>query len=51
VTYVFPVVGVVLGVIFLDELLDLRLAIGAGLIVMGIVVVNLRIQGSPSTLK
>lgn len=42
VTYLFPVVGVTLGVIFLDELLDARLAIGTGLVVVGIVVVTLR---------
>jgi drug/metabolite transporter (DMT)-like permease len=42
VTYLFPVVGVTLGVIFLDELLDARLAIGTGLVVVGIVVVSLR---------
>ena len=42
VTYLFPVVGVTLGVIFLHELLDARLAIGTGLVVIGIVVVSLR---------
>lgn len=42
VTYVFPVVGVALGVVFLDEILDLRLAIGTLLVVAGIVVVSLR---------
>ena len=42
VTYLFPVVGVALGVIFLGELLDLRLVAGAGLVVLGIVVVTLR---------
>ena len=42
VTYLFPVVGVTLGVIFLHELLDARLAIGTGLVVVGIVVVSLR---------
>lgn len=42
VTYLFPVVGVALGVIFLNELLDARLAIGTGLVVLGIVVVTLR---------
>ncbi len=42
VTYVVPVVGVILGVIFLGETLDLRLAIGTLLIVGGIVVVNWR---------
>lgn len=42
VTYLFPVVGVTLGVIFLHELLDARLLIGTGLVVVGIVVVSLR---------
>jgi drug/metabolite transporter (DMT)-like permease len=40
VTYVVPVVGLVLGVVFLDETLDLRLAMGTVLILAGIVVVN-----------
>ncbi len=42
VTYLFPVVGVALGVTFLGELLDLRLVVGAALVVLGIVVVTLR---------
>ena len=42
VTYLFPVVGVGLGVIFLDERLDLRLVLGTGLVVAGIMVVTLR---------
>ncbi len=42
VTYLFPVVGVALGVIFLHELLDARLAIGTGLVLVGIMVVGLR---------
>ncbi len=42
VTYMFPVVGVALGVIFLGELLDWRLAAGTGLVVAGIVVATLR---------
>ncbi|HET7011870.1 MAG TPA: EamA family transporter [Anaerolineales bacterium] len=40
VTYVFPVVGVALGVIFLGERLDLNLALGAALVVAGIGAVN-----------
>lgn len=40
VTYIFPLVGVALGVIFLNEVLDWHLLIGAGLVVGGIVVVN-----------
>jgi drug/metabolite transporter (DMT)-like permease len=42
VTYLFPVVGVTLGVVFLHEVLDARLAIGTGLVLVGIVVVSLR---------
>jgi drug/metabolite transporter (DMT)-like permease len=41
VTYVIPVVGLVLGAIFLGELVDLRLLIGTLLIVGGIGIVNL----------
>jgi drug/metabolite transporter (DMT)-like permease len=40
VTYVFPLVGIALGVIFLNESLDWRLALGALLILGSIVVVN-----------
>jgi drug/metabolite transporter (DMT)-like permease len=42
VTYLFPLVGVTLGVVFLNELLDARLVIGTALVVVGIVVVSLR---------
>jgi drug/metabolite transporter (DMT)-like permease len=42
VTYLFPVVGVALGVFFLGELLDARLILGTTLVVVGIVVVSLR---------
>ena len=40
VTYVFPLVGLVLGVLFLREALTVQLALGAGMIVAGILVVN-----------
>jgi drug/metabolite transporter (DMT)-like permease len=40
VTYMFPVIGVGLGVLFLGESLDARLVIGALLVVAGIGVVN-----------
>jgi len=40
VTYIFPLGGVVLGVIFLDEHLSWQLAVGALLIIASIVVVN-----------
>lgn len=42
VTYIFPVVGVALGVGFLGEVLNARLLLGTGLVVLGIVVVSLR---------
>ena len=42
VTYVFPVVGLVLGILFLDEHADWRLMVGSALIVAGIGVVNWR---------
>ena len=42
VTYVFPVVGVTLGVVVLNEVLDARLLLGTGLVVLGIVIVGLR---------
>lgn len=41
VTYIFPVVGLVLGIVFLDEPMDWRLGIGSALILGGIVIVNL----------
>jgi drug/metabolite transporter (DMT)-like permease len=40
VTYMFPVIGVALGVLFLNEQLDMRLIIGALMVVAGIGVVN-----------
>jgi drug/metabolite transporter (DMT)-like permease len=42
VTYITPVVGVVLGALFLDEVVGLTLLIGGGLIFAGIGIVNLR---------
>ncbi|MGI8828693.1 MAG: DMT family transporter [Candidatus Limnocylindria bacterium] len=42
VTFIFPVVGVGLGVLVLSEQLDLRLALGTVLVLAGIVVVTLR---------
>lgn len=49
VTYVVPVVAVTLGAIFLNEQVDARMLFGAGLILGGIAVVNLRLlrQGQP----
>ena len=42
VTYIFPLVGVILGVVFLDELLDWHLLVGGLLVVGSILVVNSR---------
>ncbi len=42
VTYVFPVVGLLLGILILDEPIDWRLLAGTALIVAGIVIVNAR---------
>ncbi len=42
VTYVFPVVGLLLGIVFLNEQADWRLLVGSALIVAGIGVVNWR---------
>ena len=42
VTYMFPVIGIGLGVLFLGEPLDARLVVGALLVVGGIGVVNFR---------
>jgi drug/metabolite transporter (DMT)-like permease len=42
VTYIFPLVGVVLGVVFLHEVLDWHSLVGGALIVGSILVVNLR---------
>ncbi|MFN7037461.1 MAG: DMT family transporter, partial [Bellilinea sp.] len=44
VTYLFPLVGVVLGVIFLQEALDWRILLGGVLILSGIAIVNSRIS-------
>jgi drug/metabolite transporter (DMT)-like permease len=42
VTYLFPVGGVILGVIFLNELLSWQLVVGTVLIILSLVVVNWR---------
>jgi len=41
VTYVFPVIGLILGIVFLHEHPDWRLLVGSLLVVGGIVIVNL----------
>jgi drug/metabolite transporter (DMT)-like permease len=43
VTYVVPVVGLILGVLFLNEPMDIYIIIGAALIFTGIAIVNLRL--------
>jgi drug/metabolite transporter (DMT)-like permease len=48
VTYVFPVVGVILGVIFLNEPLNWNMIAGSALVVGGIVVVNRKPRVSQS---
>jgi drug/metabolite transporter (DMT)-like permease len=50
VTYVFPVVGVGIGVLLLGELMDLRLAVGTLLVVVGIIVVSVRYDAIVSRL-
>lgn len=42
VTYIFPLVGVALGVIFLNERLDWQLLAGASLVIASVVMVNTR---------
>jgi drug/metabolite transporter (DMT)-like permease len=44
VTYVFPVIGLILGIAFLREAIDARLVFGSLLVVAGIAVVNLRLR-------
>ncbi|MEW6179393.1 MAG: EamA family transporter [Chloroflexota bacterium] len=44
VTYLFPLVGVVLGVIFLQESLEWRVLLGGGLIISGVAIVNSRVM-------
>lgn len=45
--YVFPVIGLVLGILFLNERLDWRLGVGSALVVGAIVVVNWRSRPRP----
>lgn len=49
VTYMFPVIGVALGVLFLGERLDVRLVIGALMVVAGIGVVNWKPRRNAAT--
>ena len=45
VTYIFPVIGLLLGVIFLNEVADWRLIVGSALVVGGIAAVNRPVGG------
>jgi drug/metabolite transporter (DMT)-like permease len=51
VTYVFPIVGVALGVVFLAETLDWRLAAGTALVLAGIGIVGLRYDAAVIRLR
>jgi drug/metabolite transporter (DMT)-like permease len=54
VTYVFPVIGLILGIIFLHESADWRLVLGSALIVAGIGVVNIKLKprvAAPAALR
>ncbi len=48
VTYVFPVIGLILGIVFRGEAVDWRLVVGSLLVVIGIVAVNLKLRRRPS---
>ena len=48
VTYAMPPIGVTLGAIFLDETVDWKIVVGAGLILVGIVAVNWRKRQMPA---
>lgn len=48
VTYVFPVVGVTLGVLLLNERMDGRLILGTALVLAGIIVVTVRYDAAVS---
>lgn len=50
-SYVFPLVGILLGVIFLDEQLSWRLLAGGMLIIAGVAVVNSNVMGLLKTKK
>ncbi len=45
VTYLFPLVGVILGIIFLDEKLNWQTIVGGLMIISGVAVVNMRRTG------
>ncbi len=43
VTYVFPVIGLILGILFLGEVADWRLLVGSALVVGGVLAVNFNV--------
>lgn len=47
VTYIVPAIGLLLGVIFLNEKLDIYIILGAGLIFAAIGIVNIRLRRTP----
>jgi len=47
VTYIVPAVGLLLGVVFLNEKLDIYIIMGAGLIFVAIGIVNIRFRQTP----
>jgi drug/metabolite transporter (DMT)-like permease len=51
VTYLFPLGGVILGVVFLDEQLSWQLVVGAILIVLSLVVANMQSQKQGQSVK
>lgn len=51
VTYLFPLGGVILGVVFLDEQLSWQLAVGALLIVLSLAVANMQSQKQEQSVK
>jgi drug/metabolite transporter (DMT)-like permease len=53
VAYIFPVIGLILGVVFLGEPLHARLAAGTLLVVAGIAIVNRRaiVEGRPGKIQ
>ena len=50
VTYIFPVGGVILGVLFLDEQISWQLLTGSAIIIASLAVVNYKPRTSPSNL-
>ena len=50
-TYIFPLVGVLLGVLFLNESVDWRLLAGGALVIAGVAIVNTRFKGFTRTRK